>query len=261
MQNTLTGTDGLTKQSEIDAKAQEIQNAIDNLGVDRSELNKLLEEIHKLEERNYSVESWANLQQIVEGSNALTKQYEIDKRVDDIQNALNNLTVDRSKLDEIIKKVESMDSTKYTIDSWQTLESLLNTDELTKQYEIDNRVEDIQEAINNLVLDMSGLNDLIDQSGNLNKDDYTEDSWNNLDQTVNDIKDKINNGEINEDNIDDYTANLQEALDSLKLNENKDTNEDQNVNTSDVMGMGLILAFIVSLLGILKNVKKFIFKK
>ena len=261
LQQAITGTDNLTKQSEIDAKVNEIQNTINNLGIDRSELDRLLEEIRNLKERDYSVESWNNLQNVVKGSDTLTKQDEVNKKVDDLQKALAALTVDRSKLDEIIKKVESMDSTKYTVDSWQVLESLLDVDELTKQYEIDDRVEDIQEAINNLVLDMSKLDDLIDQSEGLNKDDYTEDSWNNLDQTVTDIKDKINNGEINEDNIDDYVTKLQDALNALQKNEDKNATDDQNVNTSDVMGMGLILTFIVSVIGILKNVKKFIFKK
>ncbi len=261
LQQAITGTDNLTKQSEIDAKVNEIQNAINNLGIDRSELDRLLEEIRNLKERDYSVESWTNLQNVVKGSDTLTKQDEVNKKVDDLQKALAALTVDRTKLDEIIKKVESMDSTKYTIDSWQALEGLLDVDELTKQYEIDDRVEDIQDAINNLILDMSKLEDLIDQSENLNKDDYTEDSWNNLDQTVTDIKDKINNGEINEDNIDDYVTKLQDALNSLQKNEDKNATDDQNVNTSDIMGMGLILTFIVSVLGILKNVKKFIFKK
>ncbi len=252
LQQAISNTENFTKQSEIDARAKEISNAISNLGVDKTELNKLLEEISKLDKKDYSTESWNNLQEEIENVESLNLQSEIDKKVDDIKNVMSELTVDKSKLEELIESLEDIKKDAYTSESIEKLENLLNIDDLTKQYEIDERVEEIKIAINELKINFEELKNLFDKFDKLNKEDYDTKSLENVQNIISDIKNKINNNEINEDNLDEYINLLEDAINSLQ--------ENKNVETSDNMNIGVLLAILVSTLGILKSIKKFLYK-
>ena len=156
LQAAINDTDDLADKTEVDAKVKEIQDAIDNLGVDRSELNKLLDDVSKLEERDYSKESWKNLSDLVDNVEDLTKQSEINRRVDDIKKAIEDLTIDTSKLEEIVERVKTMDKENYTKDSLDNLMKVVDSvEEYTKQYEVDAKVEEIEDALSKLKLDPS----------------------------------------------------------------------------------------------------------
>ena len=211
LQEVINGADSLTSQEEIDAKVDEIQNAIDNLGIDRSALDKAIEDAGKLVQTDYSVASWQALQNALAGTDGLTKQSEIDAKAQEIQTAIANLTVDRSALDKVIEDAGKLVQTDYSAESWQVLQNALEgTDNLTKQNEIDAKVQEIQNAINNLMGDRSELDDLLDHVGDLVESDYSEESWNKLQEAVSgaeDLKDKSE--------IDAKVEEIQDAIDNL----------------------------------------------
>ena len=65
-----------------------------------------------------------------------------------------SLTTDRTALDEILEEVESLTESVYSDDSWNKLqEAIQGTDNLTKQSEIDAKVDEIRDAISNLEKD------------------------------------------------------------------------------------------------------------
>ncbi|MCI8384804.1 MAG: hypothetical protein HFJ33_08165, partial [Clostridia bacterium] len=81
------------KQSEVNAKVEAIEKAMAELTVDRTALQAILEKVSDLEESEYTVESWNALKDSLVGIDDLSKQSEIDKKVEEIQTALNGLTI------------------------------------------------------------------------------------------------------------------------------------------------------------------------
>ena len=230
LQQAIQGTDNLTKQSEIDAKVDEIRDAITNLTTDRTALDEILKEVAGLTESDYSDDSWNKLQEAIQGTDNLTKQSEIDAKVDEIREAIENLTTDRTALDKILEEVESLTESDYSDDSWNKLQEVIQgTDNLTKQSEIDAKVDEIRDAITNLTTDRTALDEILKEVAGLTESDYSDDSWNKLqeaiqgtdnltkqseiDAKVNEIRDAISNLEKDEDKLD--TEELERLLDKI----------------------------------------------
>ena len=198
--------------------------------IDRGELDKVLEDVGKLEETDYSDESWNKLQQAIQGTDDLTDQTEIDQKVEEIKEAIENLTTDRTALDEILKEVAGLTESDYSDDSWNKLqEAIQGTDNLTKQSEIDAKVDEIREDIENLTTDRTALDAILEEVESLTESDYSDDSWNKLqeaiqgtdnltkqseiDAKVDEIRDAISNLEKDEDKLD--TEELERLLDKI----------------------------------------------
>ena len=70
-----------------------------SLTTDRTALDEILEEVAGLTESDYSDDSWNKLQEAIQGTDNLTKQSEIDAKVNEIRDAISNLEKDEYKLD------------------------------------------------------------------------------------------------------------------------------------------------------------------
>lgn len=252
LQQAIDGIDTLTKQSEIDNKVKEIQEAMNNLGIDKTELEELLEEIKTLNEKDYSKDSWKDLLENLENVQDIKIQSELNKKVDDIRNAINSLTVDKSKLEELIKEIENMNKDNYTKDSLQILEELLKIDDLAHQYEIDERIIEIQNAVKNLKVDFGKIYELFNNINKLNKDNFKEKTWNKLQEIVKEIEEKINNNEISVDNLDEYIGKLENSIYSLV--------ENNDVKTSDDVNIIILLIALTSIVGTIRSMQKLLFK-
>lgn len=252
LQQAIDGIDTLTKQSEIDNKVKEIQEAMNNLGIDKTELEELLEEIKTLNEKDYSKDSWKDLLENLENVQDIKIQSELNKKVDDIRNAINSLTVDKSKLEELIKEIENMNKDNYTKDSLQILEELLKIDDLAHQYEIDERIIEIQNAVKNLKVDFGKIYELFNNINKLNKDNFKEKTWNKLQEIVKEIEEKINNNEISVDNLDEYIGKLENSIYSLV--------ENNDVKASDDVNIIILLIALTSIVGTIRSMQKLLFK-
>ncbi len=213
LQDAIIGIDTLNTQEEIDAKVTEIQDAIDNLNVDRSALDKLLEDVSKLSEKDYSSSSWKTLQDAISGTDDLTKQSEINSKVKEIQDAIDNLDVDRSTLDKLLEDVSKLNETDYSSSTWKNLQDTISgANDLTKQSEIDNRVNEIQSAIDNLNVDRSALDKLLENVSKLNETDYSSYTWKDLQNVISSADDLTKQSEI-----DSKVTEIQNAIKGLGI--------------------------------------------
>ncbi|MCI8384741.1 MAG: hypothetical protein HFJ33_07845, partial [Clostridia bacterium] len=197
------------KQSEIDAKVEAIQEAINGLTVDKTELEAIKAQANDLEETDYSVESWAKLEEAL----ALPedKQSEINAKVEAIQEAMAGLTVDKTALEAIKAEVEKLNKTDYSEASWADLEKVLALPE-DKQSEVNAKVEAIQEAMAGLSVDKTALEDILAKVEDLEATDYSEESWKALQNAVAGAEDLTKQSEI-----DNKVAEIQQAIDGLKV--------------------------------------------
>ncbi len=162
-----------------------VKYGVKNQVIDKSALDKLLEDVSKLTETDYSSVSWEELQNAISGADTLTKQSEINSKIVEIQTALDNLGVDTSVLDKLLENISKLNETDYSSTSWEELQNAINdTDNLTKQSEIDSKVSEIQTALNNLGIDRSKLDDLLAEVDRLISTDYSTDSWNKLQEAI-----------------------------------------------------------------------------
>ena len=149
-----------------------------SLTTDRTALDEILEEVAGLTESDYSDDSWNKLQEAIQGTDNLTKQSEIDAKVDEIRDAISNLEKDEDKLDteeleRLLDKINRYNPDCFTKESWNDLQecvdSVGNIEDLKTQEEIDKKVEELNEKINNLVF--IGKKGDLDRNGTVNSDD------------------------------------------------------------------------------------------
>ena len=168
------------------------------------------------------------------------------EQIDSYVSLLNNYEVlkynsaNYSKYNNIISKVESVDKTLYETDSYNNMMSVYgekdNYANLLEVYQvrIDNYVDKLQEAYDNLVMlgaDYTEVDKIIDKANkisnvvNENDELYTKDSWNALQNTINSIDRtlKIDKQSV----VDGYVKNIQSAIDGLKENPAKYTTVDK----------------------------------
>lgn len=164
------------------------------------------------------------------------------EQIDSYVSLLNNYEVlkynsaNYSKYNNIISKVESVDKTLYETDSYNNMMSVYggkdNYANLLEVYQvrIDNYVDKLQEAYDNLVMlgaDYTEVDKIIDKANkisnvvNENDELYTKDSWNALQNTINSIDRtlKIDKQSV----VDGYVKTIQSAIDGLKENPAKYT--------------------------------------
>ena len=149
-----------------------------SLTTDRTALDEILEEVAGLTESDYSDDSWNKLQEAIQGTDNLTKQSEIDAKVNEIRDAISNLEKDEDKLDteeleRLLDKINRYNPDCFTKESWNDLQecvdSVGNIEDLKTQEEIDKKVEELNEKINNLVF--IGKKGDLDRNGIVNSDD------------------------------------------------------------------------------------------
>ena len=168
------------------------------------------------------------------------------EQIDSYVSLLNNYEVlkyssaNYSKYNNIISKVESVDKTLYETDSYNNMMSVYgekdNYANLLEVYQvrIDNYVDKLQEAYDNLVMlgaDYTEVDKIIDKANkisnvvNENDELYTKDSWNALQNTINSVDRtlKIDKQSV----VDGYVKTIQSAMNGLKENPAKYTRVDK----------------------------------
>ena len=168
------------------------------------------------------------------------------EQIDSYVSLLNNYEVlkyssaNYSKYNNIISKVESVDKTLYETDSYNNMMSVYgekdNYANLLEVYQvrIDNYVDKLQEAYDNLVMlgaDYTEVDKIIDKANkisnvvNENDELYTKDSWNALQNTINSVDRtlKIDKQSV----VDGYVKTIQSAINGLKENPAKYTRVDK----------------------------------
>ncbi|MEN8435052.1 hypothetical protein NX821_002247 [Clostridium septicum] len=124
-----------TTQKEVDESLKGLQESIGKLeisNVNKEILQELVDKINGLNKDEYITSTWEVLEaELKNALNLLANKEATQSEVDLAHNNLNKaylnliLIPDKSKLEELINKAEGIDATKYTVDSYKTLEEAL----------------------------------------------------------------------------------------------------------------------------------------
>ncbi len=233
-------------QQEIDDMAAALQAAIDALvkktpvvELDYSKLEALIDEANALVEDEYTEESWKAMSEVLAGAEALIGNAQTQKEIDDmvaaLQAAIDALVkktpvveLDYSKLEALIDEANALVEDEYTEESWKAMSEVLAGAEALignaqTQKEIDDMVAALQAAIDALVkktpvveLDYSKLEALIASIDELNKENYTEESWAAMEAVLAEARELLKNKNAqSQDEIDAKVKSLQAAVDAL----------------------------------------------
>ena len=215
-----------SKQSEVDAASQTLKEAIEALTVDKTELQGLLEIVQHLNSQDYSSASWAILEAAKAQANDVNdntqaKQGAIDSAYQQLNTALNTLTVDKEALKALVELANQKVETDFEKTSWQTFIRLKETAEAvlvaqnSTQAQVYKAYEDLQAGLNQLQVDTSDLQHLIAIAQQNVQQDYTADSWSNLQNAQEAARQLLVSNDLKQSQIDAAATRLQEALDAL----------------------------------------------
>ena len=148
-------------------------------------------------------------------------------------------TVDKTKLENLIKKVkEELVQSDYTAESWASLASALKIAENVykrldaDEIDVDTAVRDLQGAVDALVrfIDTTNLEAAIAEATGLNKDDYTQISYERLTWALNDGRKMLNEVKTNpsgytQADVDIIVNTIKERIEALVIKETQSETE------------------------------------
>ncbi|WP_281509234.1 discoidin domain-containing protein [Thomasclavelia cocleata] len=269
--------DETADQLTIDASFTRLSTAIHMLEFlkgDKTALGELIAEAEKYEEGNYTTDSWANFQEVLDAAkDVMNNENALEEEVVE---ALNNLTqgigqlvvrADKSLLQNLYDMVNGLDTSKYiattveglTAPMAEALTVLENAD--ATQEEVDAAYEALMRAYLNLRLKPSKdlLQDLINKaqtlSQTLNVANYTQESWGGFVEALNLAQSVLVDENADEAAIKAAVEKLQAGIDNLTVNPTapvKPGDKAPSVSTGDSTSMisslaGLALASIAFL--------------
>lgn len=225
---TFVSTSAATTQQQIDDMYDKLQDAINAL-VKPSDLfnydalKSYLAFISKLDADDYSPESWARLMELaLEGRQMIGKAanqpqidnmvYRIDLAYDDLEKVMNY-----EALKDEIEKSAGLNKDDYTAVSWAEFQKVLAAAQkligtATLQSEVTAALNNLKAAVDALV-DISALNELVDEAAGLLKDNYTALSWQALETALAQVPALTLNGTAAQ--VAKAYADIEKAMDAL----------------------------------------------
>lgn len=201
-------------------------------------LKDLIAEYEKLEQGNYTDESWKTFTDALAAAKATAEKSdvtveEIDSAMDGLRAAYNGLevpagTVDTGKLKALVEQCSKLtEQGNYTYDSWNkftlALEAAKEVLEKTDatQEEVDQAYEALQTAYDGLAeytgpVDNSKLQDLVNQYSEIEQGDYTDESWAAFQEALKEAERVLNDPNATQAEIDRARADLEKAYADLE---------------------------------------------
>ena len=198
----------------------------------KQDLLDLLKEYQKLKEEDYTAESYEPFISLIEEIEQNIDSYseaDIQTKMDELKDAYKNLeTVEdpnppSETKTELLKKLEQyqkLDASLYTEESYQKLKNLMdeieqNIDTYTES-ELQEKLTELDNARNNLKpLDATAeLRDKLEQYKSLTKEDYTEESYQKLQDLIKTIESEMDS--YTEDQIQTALTDLEKAYNALE---------------------------------------------
>ena len=232
-------TEDATQKSVQDA-CDSLRTAIDGLKVkvDKSELQALITEAKDKKEADYTADSWkvfadalANAEGELKSDKSIPET--VKAAQDTLSKAIKGLApkkqVDKSELQKLIAEATGKEEAGYTPESWAAFTTALGTanevngNKDATQEVVDQACESLRTAMTGLTAkaDKTQLQALIDEAGNKNKDEYTEESWKAFEAVLNDAKDVSANENVSQDAVDKACESLSKAIEELKFNKSQ----------------------------------------
>ena len=160
-------------------------------------------------------------------NNASATQEEVNNAFDRLANAMHMLDFvkgDKAALEAFINKVNDLVADQYTPATWEAFaEKLANAkvvlaNENAMQEEVDSAYKELVTAFLNLRLipNKDLLEDLINKAEGLNVANYTSDSWNIMQEALNNAKNVFANPNVTQEEVDNAKETLAKAVANLQ---------------------------------------------
>ena len=232
-------TEDATQKSVQDA-CDSLRTAIDGLKVkvDKSELQALITEAKDKKETDYTADSWKVFADALANAEGELKSDKstpetVKAAQDTLSEAIKGLApkkqVDKSELQKLIAEATGKEEAGYTPESWAAFTTALGTanevngNKDATQEVVDQACESLRTAMTGLTAkaDKTQLQALIDEAGNKNKDEYTEESWASFEAALNEAKSVFANENASQDVVDKACESLSKAIEDLKFNKSQ----------------------------------------
>ena len=247
--NIVLGNDNATQEN-VNTALSNLTTAIEGLKakVDKAALVEKIADAEKVDKTKYTEETFNVLvdaltnAKTVNGSDNATQE-EVDNAVTALENAINGLEekpvepmVDKSELQAKYDEVKDKAKDNYTDESWNAFttardaaKTVLENDNAT-QVEVDTTLSDLNTAIVNLAkgnqpeptVDKSKLSEKISEAEKIDDTKYTSGSAANLKDALEKAKITLNDLSASQAEVDTALRNLNSAIKSLKLKEDRE---------------------------------------
>lgn len=220
-------------QSIVDKAYKDLNNTLKTLvkyiAPDTTELNKLLVKAKEYKENEYSVSSYSTLKTAITHAEKILSmkkvtESQVNNAKNQLQQAIDNLSVDTLNLMVEFTKAKLIDETVYTPKSYTVLKDVIDETEAFlqtqhKQYEIDAQTKTITTALNQLVkrADKKDLEQAINNAKSKYDGDYTEITLNALKQAVSDAEIIYADLNATQDEVSNATKEVNDAIKQLKV--------------------------------------------
>ena len=252
--NAVVRGKNITEQSEVDAMAKAIEDAIAALqykGADYTKVDEAIAKANALNKDDYKdfsgVDSAVNA--VVRGKN-ITEQSEVDamaKAIEDAIAALQYKDADYTKVDEAIAKANALNKDDYK--DFSGVEAAVNAvvrdKNITEQSEVDAMAKAIEDAIAALQYkgaDYTKVDEAIAKANALKKDDYKD--FSAVESAINAVVRGKNITEQSE--VDAMAKAIEDAIVALekKPSSTKAGTSDKSLKTGDTSNLALWIALL-----------------
>ena len=241
--NAVVRGKNITEQSEVDAMAKAIEDAIAALqykGADYTKVDEAIAKANALNKDDYKdfsgVEAAVNA--VVRGKN-ITEQSEVDamaKAIEDAIAALQYKDADYTKVDEAIAKANALNKDDYkdfsAVDS--AVNAVVRGKNITEQSEVDAMAKAIEDAIAALQYkgaDYTKVDEAIAKANALNKDDYKD--FSGVEAAVNAVVRGKNITEQSE--VDAMAKAIEDAIAALQYKDADYTKVDEAIAKANAL--------------------------
>ena len=253
-------TDPKATQGEVDEAVQAVRKAIEQLQevtkVDKTALEKLVEENQNRNESDYTKESWKVFTKAMELAQAVltdpkATQGEVDEAVQAVRKAIEQLQevtkVDKTALEKLVEENQNRVASGYTAESWQVFRKALEAaqavlaDSNTTQAEVDEAIQAVSKAIEQLQevtkVDKTALKKLVEENQSRVASSYTAESWQVFRKALEAAQAVLADSNTTQAEVELVMNDLVQAIEQL---ENKETasssEEDKNINNKAEQG-------------------------
>lgn len=213
------------KQPEVNSETNKLKTAIDALNVDKTELNNTIADAKTKVKEHYSDRSWQNLQTGVTeaekvAANTDAKQSEVNSETASLKTAISRLNTDKVELENQLKIAQGKTETDFSMESWTVLSTAKNKAQEVKdngtatQEQINEAEKSLKTALADLSVDKTALGSAIDTATKKNKENYTNQTWAELETALTAAK-SVNTNESKQSEVNEAVEKLTATMEKL----------------------------------------------
>ncbi|QSX05985.1 FIVAR domain-containing protein [Sedimentibacter sp. zth1] len=209
--------------------------------IDKIELAAKISEAERLNEEDYTAETWTVLETalgraIEVNNNTEATQEQVNEALTALEDAIQGLeekqeepVVDKTALTAKISEAERLNEEDYTAETWTVLETALgraievNNNTEATQEQVNEALTALEDAIQGLeekqeepVVDKTALTAKISEAERLNEEDYTAETWTVLETALGRAIEVNNNTEATQEQVNEALTALEDAIQGLE---------------------------------------------